>query len=324
MTWLFLNNPFLSVLERSIINALAVASYTNAALEQRQTNLFYDPQYKIFNPLYNAFNAAYDGWKSQLGSQKGSTASLDDLLDTLKTTKTIDWELDIQSKGGWKKGSSQFTACFPKGRKSLNTGEKNSRINAVNTLWLTITAQLGGALPSPEFQATRDDISDYYSTLSAARTAQQGLITVTGSGSNELMETGTAAMVGLYALLGACINQFPATPNVIEPIFDLAKIRQTEQTDWQKTIAPGAIVNVFKRTLAPTDKLKITVQTNKPITFAFVNEKNDEIGALSITVDGLEDVTVTAAELGKIPADTYFKARNTDSDVQGHFSVEIL
>jgi len=70
------------------------------------------------------------------------------------------------------------------------------------------------------------------------------------------------------------------------------------------------------------------VLSDKDLHFAMTCEKNDEPDG-GKTVQGLETETFTVAELASTfgpPGEvrTYFKVKNLDADVEGHFKVEIL
>jgi hypothetical protein len=180
------------------------------------------------------------------------------------------------------------------------------------------------APPTHPLVLLKADVDLFYTLASDTYTTQQGEISGTNTDSDLVEQARVNAMVGLYAFLGACMNKFSDNPIVIEPLFDLETLRNIQQRLWEQTIAPDSLKFLFKRTLQPNQKIKLTVNSSKPLVFAFVNEKNDGIGTLSFTVQGLESEIVNASQLGNVPADTFFKVQNTDGTEEGNFTIELL
>jgi hypothetical protein len=317
-TWRFLINPFLVSAQGNRSRAVTISTYTDGALFARQADLFFGGLYAIYHPLHDALMAEDAQWQSQLGTQKGSTATLDDLFELLSPRKIGAWDLSVQNV--FNKGTPGYIAVFPNGHHPYQSGKKDERILAVEAL----SNSLGVVTAPPAFAPIKLDVDAFLLSVQDARTAQTGAKSKTATESDEATAATTNAMIGLYAVLGACINKFPDNPTSIEPLFDLETIRDLEQTKWINHVAFSANKNLFKRTLQPNIQLRLKVNSTEPLTFYFAAEANDAPGVVSVTVQGLEEETVNASQLGNVPASAFFKVSNTSALVEGHFEVEIL
>lgn len=323
-TWKYLENQFLIQTEDSFLKALKLAEYTNAALLFRNADPFFDDLYLYFNPLYKKLNDEFDEWDTQKGTQKGKTHSVSELLRQLGKEKINAWDLAVQV-AGIAKDTSNYIALFPNGHHPFQSGTIIERINAIHAFSLAIGLQLP-PLPPPTdpLLILQGEVDAFYTLINDTRTEQEGQISDTGTESDEVNEARVNAMVGLYAVLGDCMNKFADNPIVIEPLFDLETLRNIAQRMWNQSIPAGQTRFLFKRTLEPAKKIRLIVHSTKPIQFAFVNEKNDDVPPAAFTVQGLEEEIVDASVLGNVPDDKFFKVKNTDDDVEGHFTVEIV
>jgi len=317
MEWKFLINPFLVIARESRKRAIEISSYTDAALEQRQADVFFGPLYTFYHPLHVAVTQEESEWGVQKGVQKGKTKSLDDLLDELSPGKINLWERQIGIV--FAPGSPQYIALLPNGIAPFGRGKKDDRIELVRVL----SQALIGIAP---LAATKTAVDAFYATLIAARTLQKGQISDTKDESDDVTVVLRTAVDGLYAVLGACMQQFASNPLLIKPIFDISKIRDLEQTSFTATLPKGIGVtkNIAKRTVPATQKIKITVHTPAAIEYSIVEEKNDEVSVKKVVVQGLEDEIFDASQLQVSPNAAFLKARNTDGSVDGNFTIEFL
>jgi hypothetical protein len=311
----FFVNPFLTLLERSRTQALQASKYTRNQLFSRKADPFFGPLYTMFDPLNEAFENEDAALIAQIGTQKGSTSLLDELLIQLSSDKIDLWDIAVQVV--YRKGTPEYIAIFPKGRKPFQQGKKNDRIAAVSALYLS----LAGIVP---LATTRTDVDDFYQTINDARNKQTGEIGDTGTDSDDLTTTAETAMNALYKILGSCIAQFPETPLSIEPLFDMSVLRDSEQTEFTRTLAPSATEFIVKRTKEPTDTIRLKVNTNRAVKFFMAIEKNDTNPVTFIIVNGLSEVIVTFSQLGDVPAAKYLKAINTDDASDANVEVELL
>ena len=325
--WSFLNNPFLSATRKSYKKAFELAQFTDAALLARVADAFFAALYATFHPLFLTLQSAYTNWLSQGGLQEGSTFTLDQLLTQLGfgdadlgiSSKINDWDLAVQMVGpSFRKKTPNYLSIFPDGHAPFQTGDKDIRIAAVQSLSTTL-----GTFPALAAIKT-GEVDPFLSNLQQARTLQQGQISETASDSSEVHEAVVAAMTGMFALYGALVQQYAATPDAIAPLFDLEKLRSLPQAQFEQTVSPSGIALVAKRKLEPTRKMKLTALSDTDVDVFIADEKNDPVRSKFIRVAGMEDLTVQVEDLAETPDSTFIKVKNQNGSADAHVRIEIL
>ncbi len=312
-TWLYLVNPFLQGVTNSYKKALLISTYTNSFLLANQVDPFYGPLFTMYNPLHLALVKAYNNWKSEGGTQKGSTLTVSQLLGLL-TGKLVNWERDVT--GPYPKGTPGYVAIFPQGHKPFHNGSEDLRIQAVGQL----AGSLSGILA---LASTFTDVNTFYGQLTDARDAQQGDIGGTKTNSSDVSAAVLAAMTALYSILGSCIAQFAATPTVIEAVFYMELVRNHEQSIFTGTLTALRNKTIFKHTFAPVDTLVLTNTGLTVLNFFTSAGNHDAPGMYTIiSLNPGESRTVAASAFG--PAtNAYLHVVNTDNVGEGSFKVEL-
>src|SRR5256885_1640127 len=144
--WKYLENQFLIVTIGNFLKAVRLAEFTDSALHSRIGDPFFNAQYAIFHPLYDTLNTIYDTWSTQKGTQKGKTASVEELMDKISPGKVNQWDAAAQA-AGVVKGSANYIALFPQGHKPFQQGTTLTRINAINSLSMAIGLQIPPLAP---------------------------------------------------------------------------------------------------------------------------------------------------------------------------------
>ncbi len=311
-TWSYFLNPFISA-AASFKKALKISTYTDAQLQARSGDPFYAPLYKMYDPLHQALVDAYNNWKTQGGTQKGTTLTFDQLLTLLSPSKIGAWDYAVM--GVYAKGTPGYISIFPQGHKPFQTGDKDQRVNAVQ--------QLAKALAgTPALSTTMDDVNDFYKQLITARSAQQGNIGNTGSESDEVRDAVTAAMTGLYSVLGSCITQFADDPTQAEPIFDLETIRNHDQLVFTGGVKALETENIMEHTFASTDEIKLSA-TGTALGFYLSKFKDDAPGKYTVITElAGTNQTVKPADFGD-GTNTFLHVINNDAATEGHYKVEL-
>jgi hypothetical protein len=153
---------------------------------------------------------------------------------------------------------------------------------------------------------------------------QEGMIGDTDIDSGEVLVTVVAAMTGLWCVYGGLVHKYPSDSELIEPYFNIELLRKLPQMEWDRTVAESAEEFVFKRTLDPKRKFKLTVFTKEPVDFYIADEKNDPERTKKITVQGEEEEIVEWQQLAETSTATYFKIKNISALVPAHVKIEIL
>lgn len=320
--WGFLHNPFLTRGGRNYKVAYELAKFTDAALFARIGDPYFNGLYIIFHPLFQSLEAEYNDWESQRGIQKGSTASLDNLLEQLSTndeaneilSKINEWQVAVQAV--FPKITPTYIAIFPLGSAPFMNGEKDARIAAVAALSVT----LGGY---PALAAVKANVDAFLALLNAARLTQQGKISDTATDSDEVSVAVETAMVGMFAVYGSLINHFAATPESAGALFDLELLRNLPQTRFIGSVAALQTKFIVKRTLDNQRKVKLTNSSSHELTFSVTSEKNDPVEG-GFVLAGNEDVTLNWGQLKQHEDSTYLKVYNPSPDAVGHYRVDIL
>ncbi len=312
-TWIFLTNPFLTAANRTFSKALKISTYHDAQLQAHTSDPFFAGLYAVYHPFHLAVAGAYSSWKSQGGTQKGSTLTVNQLLDLMTKSKLSDWEYAIL--GVYKKSTPGFVALFPNGRYPFNSGTIESRVAAVK--------QLGISLNGITTLATiKAEVDDFYAQLSADRTTQLGHFGNTENKSDALEAAITTAMIEMFANYGLMINHFKANPVLAEPFFDLDTIRNHDQIIFLKTVPSSSKKNILKHTFSPTDEIKITNNGTMSLDLYLSSNADGDPVNNKVTLEPNTSETFTITDLGTLD-NTFLNVSNPNA-TEGHCKVELL
>ena len=242
--WTYFANPFQNSVKRSFKKAIKISTYTDAQLYSKRLDVFYGPLYTTYHPLHVALLAAYNTWKAQGNVQIGSTFTIQELLQTLSSIKIGEWDLQIQAV--YAKKTASYLVLLPHGHKPYQTGTKQERINTVAQLKTNLTGITALA-------TTETDVTTFYGELIAADLAQTGNVGNTKTNSGLLVTAISNAMAGLFSILGSCIAKFPGNPSACSPIFDMATIRNQQQSVYMGSLAVAAFQTIAERTFVDGD-----------------------------------------------------------------------
>lgn len=236
--------------------ALKLSNYTDAYLKKQMddnpTDADYALLYNRYHPLHLNLTASYNRWKNSQGTRGGDTLNIDQLLLTL--IDNIDtWDIAIQ--GTFKKNTPQYKKLFPFGRYPFNSGSKDTKVMAVNTLGLALDAY-------PALAWLKLEVDAFYIVLDSARDVQEGAKGGTKNLSKLVEVDRKKTMTMLYGTLGFLMNKFMNNVSLIAPFFDLSLLRRRQQTIFTGTLAVGKTDEVFTRTLLPEEELRIQIKTN--------------------------------------------------------------
>ena len=289
--WHYLDNQFENITLKSYKKALIISGYHNAALqaafEKDPANPDWTTLYKRYNPLHIELVKQFCEWQSAGGKQGGSTLSLDQLL-SLMSNMLDNWEPRIQVV--YAKNTERFKQILPSGHKPFNSGSKDTRITAVNTLSVNIGAD--AALAS-----VKTDVDKYYNDLDKARTTQSGAKVGTQAGSLQVEQAITNAMQMQYANLGYLMNMFYKNTEPIALFFDIETIREHNQRIFTGTLTPLENEAVLEHTFMNTDTLraKITGTANAKLYLASLQNGTD---STAIEVTGNHELIIKLSDFG--------------------------
>jgi len=310
--WTFVTNPFLTLGLKNFKKAVKISTYTDAAL-LASADPFYVAQYALYHPLHLAMVASYNAWKTQGGTQKGATATLDLMLRQLEFAKINQWDAGVQAV--YAKATPQYIAIFPQGHKPFQTGTIDSRINAINSLSLAMT----GIVP---LAPVRADVVAFYTAINNARITQEGQKGTKAVDSHAVTTAVTTAMTGMYTFLGNCMSHFANNPKAFEFMFDLQTIRHHMQTFFTGHVKQLKVRTVCKRTFHRDVTIEIENIGNTELVFYRANTKDAPRPRTSVVVPPYQTVMTPLSALGELTS-SYLIVFNTNAFLEGDYNINL-
>lgn len=157
----YLENPLLASFKRTNI----VSQDHIAKLDARQAeHPDIAAMYARVLPIYEDFSKAYTIWLNEKSYYKGATIKVNNLQNELMATKYARWSGGIQ--WAFKKESAEYAILLPDGSIPFQTGGRDSRIKAVETLAIRLRNY-------PELAHVQTDVETFYELMKSTRHKQQ-------------------------------------------------------------------------------------------------------------------------------------------------------
>jgi hypothetical protein len=311
--WLHLRNPFLYATENSYPKAMSLSEFHENALSKNKTDPFILALFNAFHPFHENYENSYGIWKAQVGVNQGGTLKLGQLLKQLSSTRIKNWDNQIQIK--YPQNTPEYIKLLPNRRMPFQGGKQKERIDALGALTLNLSTDTS-------LNTLFEEVDDFNVKVIAAagqkktnRSTNKGIV-------NELETLRVAMCIAMYANLGGMIQKYAATPEKVEQYFDLALLRRPKQTLFTGHLKPAETFTIAKRTFGESDEITLTNHGPSQLKFYLAHTKNKQPGTTAITLDE-GDQTVLASALGNL-SDTYLTVLNTNSLLNGEFTVEVL
>lgn len=312
-SWIFTENPFLNATDNSFRLAIRISSTHLAALKKFAGDPFFNALIAFYEPLDLDLNRIYNAWKDAGGEQQGSTLNLNQLLRLLMGTKIRQWDIGIQNIYGV--DTQRYKALLPHRRTPFQTGSQTDRRATVQTLSDAIGDDAALAL-------VKADVNAFYTLLSNALSAQKGDIHGGSLLSKEVEMVRVAMCTGQYANLGALMQHYAETPDMVASFFDMV-IRSGAQVLFTGDDKPQEHKNIFKHTFSATDMVRLE---NDGVTeqyfYLAANKTAAHNGSVVIVPPGQKE-TIPASQLGDVVANTFLNVFNPDAINKGEWTVEI-
>gem|GEM_PF-1974835 len=272
--------------------------------------------YNNVKPKFDIFKAARIAHSSQTGTQSGDVLSFKQMLKTMPVVVDA-WQTQI--KAVYPEGSIRFKALFPKGKKTLNEGKQQNRVDAVATLITTIGTDASLA-------AVKIVIQTFETALLLAFGTKDDAKADTITDSTELETARVNLCIEIEGNYGLLINFYKAEPTLAAKYFDEALMRKILQMIFATTIGLLKTKNLFKRTFANplTQQLQITNNTNTILYMFLSVTKKGQVGLVYVTIAPLSVSTHNLTEFGDPATAIYFNIYNTNINVKAQVSVKIL
>lgn len=264
--WKYLQNQFLTTTRDNYKKAVKLSNYHDADLNAKKaTEPLLVPIYNRYHPLHLTLVAEYNGWKSAEGSQRGKTEALKQLLNDTYDNNMDSWDVAVQNV--FLKGTPDYKAIFPNGRKPFTKGSIDDRINAYDTLAQNMN-------PYAALAATMALVAAAYTDLDIARDRQEGAKGTVKTGSGKVEAARVAAMTMQWRDLGFSMDAFWDKLDYIESMFDLDTLRTKRQTHFTGTLDPSENEAVVIRTMLGDDVIKAKSNGNAIIRLYLASTPN--------------------------------------------------
>ena len=311
--WIFLTNPILTASDSSMLIALKLSTYHDAALLAAKADAFYLALYNSYHPFHVALKTAYDASVTQDGLQVGESLNLNQLLKLLTHTKIQQWDIKIQNV--YLQSTPQYKKLLPNRRSPFQSGAQLDRIHSVQSLSKAIGTDIA-------LTTVKADIDSFYAQLDAAYNTQKVSLSTTKMQS-KAFETARIAMCNAqFANYGALIQKFAATPETIAQFFDLKILRNSQQVIFTGHVKPNEVFTVVKHTFTETDEVFIDNTGTTALQFYLAEGKDQRPTATALLIAPGKH-TVSVKDLGA-NGNTFVSVFNPEPNLAGEFEIEIV
>lgn len=217
-TWKYLSNQFALATDGSYKRANILNNDHMSKLTAENADADIAALEARTQPLSTAYGSAYIGWISAKATYKGHTQLYDSLLDNLSSQKIKEW--DIQIQGTYLEGTPEYTMILPNRRGPFQNGGKDDRLSEVQALAQRL-------LDYPALAATQADVDAFATNMQTARDNQQQKEELVAMASDTLEQARLALCTMMYGNLGALMDKYRETPDVVENFWQLDLIRRT-------------------------------------------------------------------------------------------------
>ncbi len=313
-TWSYFVNPFLVLGKKNFKKAVKISTYHDSALQTASGDPFFAAMYAAYHPFHLALVAAYNTWKTSGGMQKGSTQTVEELLNLLSPVKINAWDAQVQIV--LPKGSPDYVAVLPQGHTPFAQSEIDERINAVQQLGLAL-------VPFPALAALKLEIDTFYGQLTVARNTQLGKKGDTEHYSDMLREKISDALIAMYGDLGLVMDKAKTNPIDAEPLFDLDTIRNRQQSVFKGILSGNENKLLVERTFSNLDEMRLQSLAGTKLGFYMAANSGDApAGYTLIEVEVNTKVIVKVTDFG--PLSNHFLHVINTGATKGEYKVQIL
>jgi len=167
-------------------------------------------------PVFDGFIRVYDGRISAKAARKSATAAIKNLMKDLSKNKVPAWDVSIQNL--FPKGSPEYIALLPSGRKPLNSGKMEQRIQEL----AAFIENLGDAEDLREIKA---EAQAAHTAITAARNLQQAKEGAIMDFAASIEAARVNLSNYLYRNILSLAAKFFENPKAVEAYFEFGHIR---------------------------------------------------------------------------------------------------
>ncbi len=314
--WQAEQNQFDNCTKQSKKRMSAISADHDAKLQAQSTDPDILVLHEFFHPKHLSYTSKYSEWKFVKAAYKGATRAAENLWHELRSDKIESWDIRIQVV--YRKGSPEYLALLPNGRRPFQSTAYELRLSAVETL----ISSIGDDAALSELKT---DVEGFYALLLAARNNQQGKEGLVDILSGQLEEERVICSQAMYYTLGGLMQKYYKNTNMISGFYDMENIRQTGK-DEEELLEPQ-ILNIEPLetkeagiTFEDTTRFMFINTGTVPVTI-FTDGSTPEVPENPYILEAGEEIEKLATELGEADS-RYLYLINNNPDLTA--SVDIL
>lgn len=311
--WTLIENQFEISTRGNYGKMLSIGNYTLAVLKKHSSDPFFLTLYNNYQPIIKSYGLSFNQFKVSLGKSAGGTLHVSQLLKKLSNPLIINWKAQIQLV--YAKGSPGYVRLLPKGTKPFHNGSREERVSAVGTLIKAIGSD-------PALAALKAEVEIFYADVSTGRGKQLGSRGDKKNFSAEVEIKRLQVAIALMVVYGNLVVHYADQLERIEHFFDLETIRDKRQKTFTRKLKPHQSKTVVKRTLLPTDELKLQ-NTGTDDLLVCVCQGKKQICTTGFVLPASSTKTIAANLLGDVAELKYITITNT-SELEGHCVITLL
>ncbi len=309
--WYYLVNPFEVATRGSYYMTKVISEQHLAALESQQSDPYFTNMLSVYTPIHNNFATVYNDFLVQKDLQQGETLNLNQLYEQLSSEKIEAWDIAIQVV--YRRRSPDYMGLLPHFRKPFQRGNQLQRLTHLNALNLGLTGITA-------LSAVKTDVDNFCNLLNNANDSQKSSLRQTTRLSLIVETARHSVCTALYVNLGALIQKYASTPEIIGDFFDLQHIRNFAQVDFTGHLKPSKLHFVCKRTFAPDDIIMVKNNSDTPLQLYVSSIKDVLISSPSVTIAANTTADIEAKSLGE-SSRNYLFIYNPDPDITAEWEI---
>jgi hypothetical protein len=216
-TWIFMVNVFLTVTKKNFKKMLTLITDHETKLGAQSS----DPPILALHsrtvPVKIDYVDKYDKWVAAKGAYEGETRRFEQMLDELVDEKIPAWDILVLNE--FPENTPDYKVIFPDGRTAFRYGSYEMRIGRVASLAENLKTY-------PVFSELRTEVLAYHQLLLTTRATQQTKEQLVDNASGVLELARISAGEIMFANLGALMDIFHQTPELLSQFFSLEDIRR--------------------------------------------------------------------------------------------------
>ena len=310
-------NRFEAATRNSYTNATYVfKQHVDSLYADRLTSPIAQTCYDRAKPKYDLYQASHTTHSSQSGTQGGKVQTMKVTLKGMPL-HVDDWELKIRTV--YAINTERYKILFPKGKASFNIGSQQKRVDAVETLLLSIGADASLAAVKIIIQTFYDAMLVSYNVKDVSKKS-----TKTDSKAIETARINMCnVMEGNYGLL---LDANQDEPTLASKYFDEAYMSNTLQMSFDLKVKVLTTKTAIQRTYAKplTQQFQITNKLNTTLKAFLSIKRNGLVGLVFVTIPPSGVGIYNLTDMGDNATQKFLNILNMDITIKADITIKVL